>query len=71
MNMILAPVTVGAFLYNFLRGSIFEDYTIRVIVSTLGGVGMLFIEMILFVIRDGTVIEHEESQKRKRAKKKK
>merc|ERR1719401_526014 len=65
LNMIVAPITFGAFMY-FFAGSIFDrffddefsdwqrknDFDIRrVIAGVVSGVFMLFVEMLLFVIR--------------------
>ena len=80
LNMIVAPISFGCFMY-FFAGGIFdyffgEDFSSRttggtdikrVIVGVVSGVFMLFIEMILFVIRT-----HEfETHQRKKQKKKK
>ncbi|CAJ1892826.1 unnamed protein product [Cylindrotheca closterium] len=79
LNMIIAPLSFGCFMY-FFAGGIF-DYLWgdnassrtpggtdikRVIVGVVSGVIMLFIEMILFVIRTH---EFEVHQRRKQKKK--
>jgi len=79
LNMIVAPISFGCFMY-FFAGGIF-DYFLedefssrtlggtdikRVIVGVVSGVVMLFIEMILFVIRTH---EFEAHQRRKQKKK--
>ena len=64
LNMIVAPITFGAFMY-FFAGSIFNRFfdevgdsqrannidIRRVIAGVVSGVFMLFVEMLLFVIR--------------------
>mmetsp|Transcript_41013 Transcript_41013/g.98893 ORF Transcript_41013/g.98893 Transcript_41013/m.98893 type:complete len:273 (-) Transcript_41013:238-1056(-) len=79
LNMIVAPISFGCFMY-FFAGGIFdylwgEDSSTRtlggtdikrVIVGVVSGVIMLFIEMILFVIRTH---EFEVHQRRKQKKK--
>ena len=81
LNMIVAPISFGVFMY-FFAGGIFdywfsEDFSARttggtdikrVIVGVVSGVLMLFIEMILFVIRTH---EFEEANRKKSKKKKK
>ena len=78
LNMIVAPISFGVFMY-FFAGGIFdrlfgsEDSTAtgnidikRVIAGVVSGVFMLFVEMLLFVIRS-----HElDSSVRKKSKKK-
>ena len=81
LNMIVAPLSFGCFMY-FFAGGIFDFFLPanvetaakatgpdikRVIVGVVSGVAMLFIEMILFVIRT-----HEmEKAITKKSKKKK
>jgi Endoplasmic reticulum-based factor for assembly of V-ATPase len=76
LNMIIAPLSFGCFMY-FFAGGIFDfmgwthlqpgsvvDIK-RVIVSVISGVAMLFIEMILFVIRTH---EMDKAMRHKQAK---
>eukprot|EP00934_Nitzschia_sp_Nitz4_P009182 Nitzschia sp. Nitz4//scaffold48_size128905//52671//53462//NITZ4_003595-RA/size128905-processed-gene-0.82-mRNA-1//1//CDS//3329552967//9172//frame0 len=81
LNMIIAPISFGGFMYIF-AGGIF-DYFLgeefssrtsggtdikRVIVGVVSGVLMLFVEMILFVIRTHEVEVHTtKKQKKKKA----
>lgn len=81
LNMIVAPISFGCFMY-FFAGGLF-DYFLgeefssrttggtdikRVIVGVISGVVMLFIEMILFVIRTHEFEAHErKKQKKKKA----
>lgn len=79
LNMIIAPLSFGCFMY-FFSGGVFDylwgddnsSRTLggtdikRVIVGVVSGVIMLFIEMILFVIRTH---EFEVHQRRKQKKK--
>ena len=70
-NMIIAPVCFGAFLYSFM-GPLFPGRvvaegdvdTVLVVVAVLGGVALLFIEMILFVIRSDTIIAYDKKKER-------
>lgn len=79
MNMIVAPISFGCFMY-FFAGGIF-DYFLgdefssrtaggtdikRVIVGVVSGVIMLFIEMLLFVIRTHEVERHVTKKKKKK-----
>jgi hypothetical protein len=80
LNMIVAPLSFGCFMY-FFAGGVFdyflgEDFSSRttggtdikrVIVGVISGVVMLFIEMTLFVIRTHEV-EAAQMQKKKRRK---
>jgi hypothetical protein len=80
LNMIVAPISFGVFMY-FFAGQIFtwisaspdkvlkpHETDIRgVIAGVISGVAMLFIEMILFVIRTHTM---DKSVRKKAAKKK-
>ena len=81
LNMIVAPISFGVFMY-FFAGQIFEwvldeadakeiaanqhrtDIR-KVIAGVVGGVGMLFVEMLLFVIRTHTLEESVARKKRK------
>jgi len=76
LNMIVAPLSFGAFMYFFsgqLFGWVFKDSqqsqdidVRRVIVAVISGVIMMFIEMILFVIRS---YELDKSTTKKEKKK--
>ncbi|GMI06382.1 hypothetical protein TrVE_jg154 [Triparma verrucosa] len=63
-NMILAPLTFGAFLYFFVSSRIFTSPTYQILCSIVGGVAMMFVEMTLFVIRSDMLIEHDEKKKK-------
>jgi Endoplasmic reticulum-based factor for assembly of V-ATPase len=80
LNMIVAPISFGVFMY-FFAGQIFSWISAtptvelkphevdirRVIAGVVSGVGMLFIEMILFVIRTHTMdksVRKKERQKK-------
>lgn len=76
LNMIIAPLSFGCFMY-FFAGGLFdyflgEDFSSRttggtdikrVIVGVVSGVAMLFIEMILFVIRTHEFEAYERKKK--------
>jgi len=78
MNMIVAPISFGVFMY-FFSGQIFswgieeDDKPLvpgkvdikRVITAVISGVLMLFIEMILFVIRSHEFDEHMRKKQKK------
>ena len=81
MNMIIAPISFGAFMY-FFSGGVF-DYLFpkgdeyerkhpnavdikRVIVGVVSGVVMMIIEMVLFVIRSHEIDYHMTKKKKKR-----
>lgn len=79
LNMIVAPISFGCFMY-FFAGGIF-DYFLgeafssrttggtdikRVIVGVISGVVMLFIEMILFVIRTHEFEVHQRKKEKKK-----
>lgn len=78
LNMIVAPLSFGCFMY-FFAGGIFdyflgEEFSARttggtdikrVIVGVVSGVLMLFIEMTLFVIRTHEVEAHAVKKKKK------
>lgn len=72
LNMIVAPISFGAFIYGFgfhvLRG--WGGQEGRILLSVICGVMMMFIEMILFVIRSDAV-EKEAGKKKKREEKRK
>lgn len=71
LNMIVAPISFGIFVYIFAGQFInFDDgrggkrvQSKRVIASVLGGVFMLFVEMILYVIRSHQLDEHVRKKK--------
>jgi len=79
LNMIVAPLSFGCFMY-FFAGGIFdyfwgEEFSARttggtdikrVIVGVVSGVIMLFIEMTLFVIRTHEVEAHAVKKKKKK-----
>lgn len=79
LNMIVAPLSFGCFMY-FFAGGVFdyffgEEFSSRttggtdikrVIVAVISGVVMLFIEMTLFVIRTHEVESHELKKKKKK-----
>ncbi|GMI13897.1 hypothetical protein TrLO_g14625 [Triparma laevis f. longispina] len=62
-NMILAPLTFGFFLYFFVSSRIFDNRTYQILCSIVGGIGMLFVEMTLFVLRSNTLIDHDEKER--------
>ncbi|VEU36383.1 unnamed protein product [Pseudo-nitzschia multistriata] len=83
INMIVAPISFGAFIY-FFSGGVF-DYLFpreegddefdknptgvdikRVILAVISGVGMMIIEMVLFVIRSHEFETHTTKKKKKR-----
>jgi hypothetical protein len=79
LNMIVAPISFGCFMYFFAGGVM--DYFLgesfaarttggmdikRVIVGVVSGVVMLFIEMILFVIRTHEFELHQLKKKKKK-----
>lgn len=79
LNMIIAPLSFGCFMYFFSGG--FFDYVLgesfsarttggvdikRVIVGVVSGVAMLFIEMILFVIRTHEFEAHQVKKNKKK-----
>ena len=79
LNMIVAPLSFGCFMY-FFAGGVFdyflgEEFSARtmggtdikrVIVGVVSGVLMLFIEMMLFVIRTYEVEEHTARKQKKK-----
>lgn len=79
LNMIIAPISFGCFMY-FFAGGIFDYFwghnassrtpggvdIKRVIVGVVSGVIMLFIEMILFVIRTHEVELHQRRKLKKK-----
>ena len=79
LNMIVAPISFGCFMY-FFAGGVFdyffgEEFTSRttggtdikrVIVAVVSGVVMLFIEMMLFVIRTHEVEAHALRKNKKK-----
>jgi hypothetical protein len=82
LNMIIAPISFGVFMYFFAGGildyffpSVVEKRTAngtdvkRVIVGVISGVLMLFIEMILFVIRTHEFEKHTRRKEKKNRKK--
>jgi hypothetical protein len=79
LNMIIAPLSFGCFMY-FFAGGVFdyflgEEFSARttggtdikrVIIGVISGVVMLFIEMILFVIRTHEFESHERKKQDKK-----
>lgn len=59
LNMIVAPVSFGVFVYSF-SSFMFDEgreaKNARVICGVLSGVAMLFVEMLLFIIRSDSMI---------------
>ena len=68
MNAILAPLTISFTLYYFLLPltSLGDKLEYRVLGSVLGGVGMLGVEVVLWVMR--TEMREGEVRKRGRGK---
>lgn len=75
LNMIVAPLSFGCFMY-FFGGALLDyvfppavDSTVpdirRVLIGVISGVIMLFIEMILFVIRTNELDRHVRMKQRK------
>jgi hypothetical protein len=82
LNMIIAPLSFGVFMYFFAGGvldyffpSVVEKRTAngtdikRVIIGVISGVVMMFIEMILFVIRTHEFEKHTRRKEKKNRKK--
>ena len=82
LNMIVAPLSFGCFMYFFAGGLL--DYVLgesfssrtaggtdikRVIIGVISGVAMMFIEMILFVIRTHEFEKHSRRKQRRNRKK--
>jgi Endoplasmic reticulum-based factor for assembly of V-ATPase len=80
LNMIIAPISFGVFMY-FFAGSLLDYFfppreklhysgpdIKRVIIGVVSGVCMLFVEMILFVIRTHTLDEAVRKKERKHNK---
>ena len=74
LNMMIGPIVVGCFLYTFCSGLFSNNNdtnnnnannTSLIIFSVLGGVALLFIELILFVIRTDAMISHSSKTFRK------
>jgi len=67
LNLIATPISFGVFVYCFggilLRG--WGGHEGRVMLATLSGVGLMFIEMILFVIRSDALEQAEAKKKRR------
>jgi len=75
MNMIVAPISFGVFVYFFAGHMFFKDAELapgqtvhigKVISAVVAGVGMMFIEMILFVIRSHELDVHTTKKKKKK-----
>jgi Endoplasmic reticulum-based factor for assembly of V-ATPase len=82
LNMIVAPLSFGCFMY-FFAGGLFDFFLSgdefearkkpgggtdikRVIVGVISGVAMMIIEMLLFVIRTHELEEHNRRKKKKK-----
>lgn len=64
-NMVVAPLASAGICYVLSRHIVSEKN--RVVVALLGGIGMLFIEMVLFILRTYSVEHHVARKKRKEA----
>jgi len=77
LNMIVAPISFGVFVYFFAGATLFkanpnlrpgETDVRKVIAGVVSGVGMLFVEMILFVIRshefDASITKKKKTKKK-------
>ena len=64
-NMIMTPVGVGAVGYRLAKHKVPEKH--RIVVALVCGIGMLFIEMILFLARTYSVEAHTAKRERRAA----
>ena len=64
-NMIMTPVGVGAVGYRLAKHKVPEKH--RIVVALVCGIGMLFIEMILFLARTYSVEAHAAKRERRAA----
>ena len=64
-NMIMTPVGVGAVGYRLAKHKVPEKH--RIVVALVCGVGMLFVEMILFLARTYSVEAHTAKRERRAA----
>ena len=64
-NMVMTPVGVGAVGYRLAKHKVPEKH--RIVVALVCGVGMLFVEMILFLARTYSVEAHTAKRERRAA----
>ena len=64
-NMIMTPVGVGAVGYRLAKHKVPEKH--RIVVALVCGIGMLFVEMILFLARTYSVEAHAAKRERRAA----
>ena len=64
-NMVMTPVGVGAVGYRLAKHKVPEKH--RIVVALVCGIGMLFIEMILFLARTYSVEAHTAKRERRAA----
>ena len=64
-NMVMTPVGVGAVGYRLAKHKVPEKH--RIVVALVCGIGMLFIEMILFLARTYAVEAHAAKRERRAA----
>ena len=64
-NMVMTPVGVGAVGYRLAKHRVPEKH--RIVVALVCGIGMLFIEMILFLARTYSVEAHAAKRERRAA----
>ena len=64
-NMIMTPVGVGAVGYRLAKHKVPEKH--RIVVALVCGIGMLFVEMILFLARTYSVEAHTAKRERRAA----
>ena len=64
-NMVMTPVGVGAVGYRLAKHKVPEKH--RIVVALVCGIGMLFIEMILFLARTYSVEAHAAKRERRAA----
>ena len=64
-NMVMTPVGVGAVGYRLAKHKVPEKH--RIVVALVCGIGMLFVEMILFLARTYSVEAHTAKRERRAA----
>ena len=64
-NMVMTPVGVGAVGYRLAKHKVQEKH--RIVVALVCGIGMLFVEMILFLARTYSVEAHSAKRERRAA----
>ena len=64
-NMVMTPVGVGAVGYRLAKHKVPEKH--RIVVALVCGIGMLFVEMILFLARTYSVEAHAAKRERRAA----